>query len=134
MRRPPSRSAVSAKRRLQSAGMRKQRSSPDCVSEEHAVSTPPATDEDKSALTQERHGPNRCLPLPSLSPRELPQRFVLFASIYLYIMPLGTTRERPEWRSLLSKFLRPSPVGKRPEPGTSRVHVRDRASPVNAFK
>jgi hypothetical protein len=30
----------------------------------------------------------RCLPLPSLSPREPPQRFVLFASIYLYINSL----------------------------------------------
>jgi hypothetical protein len=37
--------------------------------------------------------------------------------IFVY-KPLGTTRERPEWRSLLSKFLRPSPVGKRHEPGT----------------
>src|ERR1700722_17672523 len=118
MRRPPSRSAVSAKRRLQSAGMRKQRSSPDCVSEEHAVSTPPATDEEKGRLTQERHGPNRCLPLPSLSPREPPQRFVLFASIYLYITPLGTTRERP------ANSFGPLPLAKGPSPERSVSRAR----------
>src|ERR1700722_15164616 len=49
--------------------------------------------------------------------------------IFVY-KQLGTTWERPEWRSLLSKFLRPFSRWQKTRARNVACRVRDRASPV----
>src|ERR1700748_2191105 len=49
-------SAASAIRRLQPSPWRTYRSSPDGVTEEHALSTPPATNQDKAVKPEEHTG------------------------------------------------------------------------------